>query len=156
MKPTKNVPESNMHYGRYLLRTSQHLTQSLSWYTSQKNTITWHMNHHYNIVKSTQHGLGTMAEAQSKSSGVQRAGISFENAKCFSWIFSILLTAMAVWRFRRFNLFLLSDSSLFVSLEDFLRHVELKKQPMHKNLSWLNPYMLSSLSRVLNIHIKPH
>ena len=95
------------------------------------------MNHHYNIVKSTQHGLGTMAEAQSKSSGVQRAGISFENAKCFSWIFSILLTAM-------------------VSLEDFLRHVELKKQPMHKNLSWLNPYMLSSLSRVLNIHIKPH
>ena len=114
------------------------------------------MNHHYNIVKSTQHGLGTIAEAQSKSSGVQRAGISFENAKCFSWIFSILLTAMAVWRFRRFNLFLLSDSSLFVSLEDFLRHVELKKQPMHKNLSWLNPYMLSSLSRVLNIHIKPH
>ena len=114
-----------MHYGKYLLRTSQHLTQGLSWYTSQKkNTISWHMNHHYNIVKSTQHGLGTTAEAQSKlpmfsvhtwSSRVQRAGIWFENAKCFSWIFSILLTAMAVWRFRRFNLFLLSYSSLFVS-----------------------------------------
>jgi hypothetical protein len=38
IKPAKNVPESNLHYGKYLLRTSQHLTQGLSLYTSQKKT----------------------------------------------------------------------------------------------------------------------
>ena len=79
-----------------------------------------HKNHHhltyepsYNIVKSTQHGLSTMAEAQSKSPmfsvhsscismvtldplECKRAGVWFENAKCLSWNFSILYYSLFV------------------------------------------------------------